>query len=54
MVKAKETRSHYKSKNILMCFIRDIIFRGDVEIERVSSTNNIIDSLTKLFSQEVF
>ena len=53
---AKEPRSHQKSKHIMMCFhlIREIVARGDVVVERVSSTNNFIDPLTKPLAQEIF
>ena len=43
IAQAKEPRSHHKSKHILRCFhlIRDIIARGDVVVERVSSIDNV-------------
>ena len=56
IAQAKEPRSHQKSKHILRRFhlIREIVARGDVVVERVSSTDNIADPLTKPLAQEVF
>ena len=56
MAQAKEPRSHQKSKNILRRFhlIGEITARGDVVMERVPSTNNVADPLTKPLAQEVF
>ena len=56
IAQAREPRSLQKSKHILRRFhlIREIIGRGDVAVERVSSDNNIIDPLTKASSQNVF
>ena len=53
---AKEPRSHQNSKHIQRRFhlIREIVYRGDIMVERFLSTNNIIDSLTKPLAQEVF
>ena len=53
---AKEPKSHHKSKHILRPFhlIREIISRGDVVVERLPSTNNGVDPLTKPLAQEVF
>ena len=55
IAQVKESRSHQKSKHILRRFhlIREIISRGDVVMERVPSTDNVIDSLTKPLAQEV-
>ena len=52
----KEPRSHLNPKHILRRFhlIREIIARGDVVVERVLSTKNITDLLTKPLAQEVF
>ena len=56
IAQAKEPRSHQWSKHILTRFhlIREIIARGDVMVERVPSTNNVTDPLTKPLAQEVF
>ena len=45
IAKAKEPRTHQKSKHILrrFHFIREIIARGDVVVERVPSTDNVAD-----------
>ena len=49
IAQAKEPRSHQKSKHILRRFhlIREIIATGDVAVERVPSTDNVVDPLTK-------
>ncbi|KAL4311612.1 hypothetical protein GQ457_01G021040 [Hibiscus cannabinus] len=49
ILQAKEPRSHQRSKHILRRFhlIREIIDRGDVEIFKVHTDNNIADPLTK-------
>ena len=41
----KEPRSHQKSKHILRRFqlIREIVTRGDVVVERVALTDNVVD-----------
>ena len=56
IAQAKEPRSHQKSKHILRRFhlIREIVARGDVVVERVPSTNNVADPLTKPLAQEFF
>ena len=56
IAQAKEPRSHQKSKHILRRFhlIREIVTRGDVVVERVPSTANVADQLTKPLAQEVF
>jgi hypothetical protein len=53
---AKEPRSHHRSKHVLRRYhlIREIIHRGDVRIEKVSSEDNIADPLTKPLSQNSF
>ena len=49
IAQAKEPRSHQKSKHILRRYhlIRDIVYRGDVKIRRVSTNANVVDPLTK-------
>ncbi|KAL4324410.1 hypothetical protein GQ457_11G033010 [Hibiscus cannabinus] len=49
----KEPRSHQRSKHILRRFhlIREIIDRGDVEICKVHTDDNIADPLTKPLAQ---
>ena len=56
IAQAKEPRSHQKSKYILRRFhlIREIIDREDVVVERVLSTNNVVDLLTKPLAQDIF
>ena len=56
IAKAKEPRSHQKSKHVLRKFrlIREIIGRGDVRMERVDTTDNIADPLTKSIIHKVF
>ena len=46
IAQAKEPRSHQKS--------REIVTGGDVVVERVLSTDNVVDPLTKPLAQEVF
>ncbi|VFQ86104.1 unnamed protein product [Cuscuta campestris] len=47
--KAKEPRSHQKTKHIVRRYhiIREIVARGDVEICKIGTGDNIADSLTK-------
>ncbi|KAL4324576.1 hypothetical protein GQ457_11G024470 [Hibiscus cannabinus] len=54
IVLAKEPRSHQRSKQILRRFhlIRDIIDRGDVEICKVHTDNNIADPLMKPLAKQ--
>ena len=56
IAQVKESRSHQKTKHILRHFrlIREIIAIRDVVMERVPSTDNIADPLTKPLAQEVF
>ncbi|KAL4282170.1 hypothetical protein GQ457_03G015050 [Hibiscus cannabinus] len=53
IAQAKEPRSHQRSKHILRRFhlIREIIDRGDVEICKVHTDDNITDPLTKPLTQ---
>ncbi|KAK8536017.1 hypothetical protein V6N12_012679 [Hibiscus sabdariffa] len=54
IAQAKEPRSHQRSKHILWRFhlIREIVDRGDVEICKVHTDDNIADPLTKPLSQQ--
>ncbi|KAK9043534.1 hypothetical protein V6N11_071870 [Hibiscus sabdariffa] len=54
IVQAKQPRSHQRSKHILRRFhlIREIIDRGDVEICKVHTDDNIADPLTKPLAQQ--
>ncbi|KAK8600824.1 hypothetical protein V6N12_050672 [Hibiscus sabdariffa] len=54
IAQAKEPRSHQRSKHILRRFhlIREIIDRGDVEICKVNTDENIADPLTKPLAQQ--
>ena len=56
IAQAKEPRSHQKSKHILRRFhlIMEIVSGGDVVVERIPSTDNLADPLTKPLAQEVF
>ncbi|KAJ8754916.1 hypothetical protein K2173_015428 [Erythroxylum novogranatense] len=56
IVQAKEPMSHQRSKHVLHRYhlIREIIGRGDVQIERISTEQNIVDPLTKPLSQKNF
>ncbi|XP_031387187.1 secreted RxLR effector protein 161-like [Punica granatum] len=46
---AKEPMSHQKSKHIERSYhiIREIIGRGDVDVQKVASADNVVDPLTK-------
>ncbi|KAK8554341.1 hypothetical protein V6N12_031305 [Hibiscus sabdariffa] len=54
IAQAKEPRSHQRSKHILRRFhlIREILDRGDVEICKVHTNDNIDDPLTKPLAQQ--
>ncbi|KAK8670028.1 hypothetical protein V6N13_104794 [Hibiscus sabdariffa] len=54
IAQAKEPRSHQRSKHILRRFhlIREIVDRGDVEICKVHTDDNIADPLMKPLSQQ--
>ncbi|PKI33257.1 hypothetical protein CRG98_046351 [Punica granatum] len=54
IAQAKELRSHQKSKHIERRYhiIREIIGRGDVAMQKVASTNNVVDPLTKATTQQ--
>ncbi|KAK9043585.1 hypothetical protein V6N11_071921 [Hibiscus sabdariffa] len=54
IAQAKEPRSHQKPKHILRRFhlIREIIDRGDMEIYKVHTDDNIADPLTKPLAQQ--
>ncbi|KAL4367551.1 hypothetical protein GQ457_05G023190 [Hibiscus cannabinus] len=54
IAQAKEPRSHQRSRHILRRFhlIREIIDRGDVEICKVHTDDNIADPLTKPLTQQ--
>ncbi|KAL0283241.1 UNVERIFIED_CONTAM: hypothetical protein Sangu_2902100 [Sesamum angustifolium] len=53
IAQAKESRCHHRSKVILRQYslLREMVGRGDVQLDRVSSTENIADPLTKPMSQ---
>ncbi|KAK8618172.1 hypothetical protein V6N13_116040 [Hibiscus sabdariffa] len=55
IAQAKEPRSHQRSKHILRRFhlIREIVDRGDVEICKVHTDDNIADPLTKPLAQQM-
>ena len=50
---AKEPRSHQKSKHIKRCFhvIRELVGKGDVLVQKVTSADNIANPLTKVLTQ---
>ena len=49
---AKETRSHQKSKHIERRYyiIRELVKNGDLLMQKVASTDNIADPLTKVLT----
>jgi hypothetical protein len=53
IAQAKEPRSHKRSKHVLRKFhlIREIYKRGDIEVNRVDSEDNVADQLTKPLAQ---
>ncbi|KAL0291698.1 UNVERIFIED_CONTAM: Retrovirus-related Pol polyprotein from transposon TNT 1-94 [Sesamum calycinum] len=53
IAQAKEPRSHHRSKHILRRYhlLREMVGRGDVRMDRLSSTENTADPLTKPVSQ---
>ncbi|KAL0283008.1 UNVERIFIED_CONTAM: Retrovirus-related Pol polyprotein from transposon TNT 1-94 [Sesamum angustifolium] len=53
IAQAKEPRSHHRSKHILRRYhlLREMVGRGDVRMDRHSSTENTADPLTKPVSQ---
>ena len=55
VAQAKEPRSHSKAKHVLRKYhlIREIVERGDVVIERVTSEDNVADPFTKPLSISV-
>ena len=55
VAQAKEPRSHQKSKHVLRKYhvVREIIDRGEVKIDRVTSEDNVADPFTKPLSRSV-
>ena len=55
IAQVKEPRSHHKFRHILSRFqlTREIIAKGDVVVERVPSTDNVADPLTKPLAHEI-
>ncbi|KAL0420389.1 UNVERIFIED_CONTAM: Retrovirus-related Pol polyprotein from transposon RE2 [Sesamum latifolium] len=53
IAQAKEPRSHHRSKHILRRYhlLREMVGRGDVWMDRVTSAENMADPLTKPVSQ---
>ncbi|KAL0288028.1 UNVERIFIED_CONTAM: Retrovirus-related Pol polyprotein from transposon TNT 1-94 [Sesamum radiatum] len=53
IVQAKEPRSHHRSKHILRHYhlLREMVGRGDVRMDRVTSAENMADPFTKPVSQ---
>ena len=53
---SKEPRSHKRSKYIERKYllIRDIVERGDVEVKKISTHDNITDPFMKTLSIKVF
>ncbi|KAL0294104.1 UNVERIFIED_CONTAM: Retrovirus-related Pol polyprotein from transposon TNT 1-94 [Sesamum radiatum] len=53
IAQAKEPRSHHRSKHILRRYylLREMVGRGDVRMDRVTSAENMADLLTKPVSQ---
>lgn len=56
IAQAKEPRSHQRSKHVLRRYhlIREFINRGDIQMERVASAENVADPLTKPLAQKIF
>ena len=56
VVNSKEPRSHKRSKHIERKYhlIRDIVERGDIEVKKISTHDNIADPFTKTLSIKVF
>ncbi|KAL1300255.1 hypothetical protein AAHE18_18G165400 [Arachis hypogaea] len=56
IAQAKEPRSHHKSKHILRRYhlIREIVERGDVEIQKVAGKDNAADPFTKALGSKEF
>ncbi|KAL0396355.1 UNVERIFIED_CONTAM: Retrovirus-related Pol polyprotein from transposon TNT 1-94 [Sesamum calycinum] len=50
IAQAKELRSHHQSKHILRCYhlLREMVSRGDIRMDQVSSAENIADQQPKL------
>ena len=53
---AVEPNAHQRTKHIACKYhlIREIIHRGDVTITKITSANNVVDPLTKAWTQKVF
>ncbi|KAL0457660.1 UNVERIFIED_CONTAM: hypothetical protein Slati_0393200 [Sesamum latifolium] len=53
IVQAKESRSHHRSKHILRRYhlLKEMVSRGNVRMDQVSSVENTTDRLTKLMPQ---
>ena len=53
---SKEPRSHKRSKHIerKYHFIRDIVERGDVEVKKISTHDNISDPMSKTLNIKTF
>ncbi|KAL0345717.1 UNVERIFIED_CONTAM: Retrovirus-related Pol polyprotein from transposon TNT 1-94 [Sesamum radiatum] len=53
IVQVKEPRSHHRSKHILRRYhpLREMVGKGDVQMDRVTSAENMVDPLTKPLSQ---
>ncbi|KAL2224279.1 UNVERIFIED_CONTAM: hypothetical protein Sindi_3030300, partial [Sesamum indicum] len=53
IAQAKKSRFHHRSKHILKRYhlLREMVSRGDVRLDRVSSTENTVDPLIKPMSQ---
>ena len=53
---SKEPRSHKRSKHIERKYhlIREIVHRGDVEVTKISTHDNLADPFTKTLSGKVF
>ncbi|KAK4404307.1 hypothetical protein Sango_0799300 [Sesamum angolense] len=53
IAQVRESRSHHQSKHILRRYyiLREMVGRGDVRMDRVSSAENIVDPMKKPVSQ---
>ena len=56
IAQAKESISHQRIKHILCCYhhVREIVNRGDVELQKIDGKKNLVDPFTKAFEIKVF
>ena len=56
IAQAKELKAHQWMKHILHCyhFVREIIDRGDIDLQKIDSKENLTDPLTKALMVKEF